>query len=392
MFNILTYNKIAKQGLNAFDSNKYKVKSKLDNPEAIFLRSYNLNGQPIPESVLCIARAGAGINNIPLEACNRRGVVVFNTPGANANAVMELVLSGMLIASRNIDKGIHFIRQLDLATHDASTDTSIGTFLEGHKKQFSGFELRGKTMGVIGLGNIGALVANMSENMGMKVLGYDPVISVEAAWRLSQNVVKMDSMESLIKASNFVSLHVPANESNHHLINKNNLKLFKEEAILLNFSREQVVDSEALLKAIASDQLYRYVTDFPAAEMINNSAIIPLPHIGASTLEAETNCAVMAADQLQDFLENGNIVNSVNFPTSTLPRIDKPRLTFSNQNVPNVLSQVLATLGDINVLEMLNKSRDDIAYNLMDLETIPDRRTFKAIKNIKGIIRVRLIS
>ncbi len=386
MISIRIYNKISNQGLKQFNPDTYKVSSDASEPDAIILRSHSLHNEVLPKSVMAIARAGAGTNNIPVEEYSKRGIVVFNTPGANANAVKELVLCGMLAASRNIIEGVSYVRSLASEKID-----DLPTLLESKKKQFSGSELYGKSFGVIGLGAIGSMIANMAEELGMKVLGYDPAISIEAAWRLSSSVVKMDSMDALLKASDFISLHVPVVDSTKHLINSDKLKLLKFNAVLLNFAREQIVDGNAIVNALNTGQFSRYVTDFPNADMLTMDKVIPMPHIGASTEEAETNCAIMAAEQVIDFIENGNIKNSVNFPTTQLNRAGACRLTFCNHNRPSMLSQVLGMLKNINVLEMLNKSRGDIAYNIMDLEQTPSEELIQSVTAIDGVSNLRLI-
>ena len=390
MFAIRTYNKISDQGLNLFSPTSYKLDSKLEeqNPDAIVLRSQVLHDEPIPESTVAIARAGAGTNNVPIKQLSDRGVVVFNTPGANANAVKELVLSGMLIASRNIIEGVNFVRDLE---SESLSKSELSKHLEASKKQFSGSELIGKTLGVVGLGAIGSMVANMAEDLGMKVLGYDPAISIEAAWQLSRNVVKMDSIDTLLRNSDFVSLHVPAIEATKHLINAKSCKLFKPNAVLLNFAREEIVDSEAVCDALNNNQFARYVSDFPNQQMLSMNSVIPMPHIGASTEEAETNCAIMAVNQVKDYLENGNIKNSVNFPTAQLRREGACRIAFCNRNQPNMLSQTLECLKGNNVIHMLNRSRGDYAYSLLDLEQTPTTEMIDAIKAIDGVMNLRLL-
>ncbi len=389
MKKIRTYNTIATKGLEQFPRSDYEVASEITHPDAIVVRSHNLHEEELPDCLLAIARAGAGVNNVPVEQCSKRGIVVFNTPGANANAVKELVLAGMLLSSRGIYQGMRYLSELP-ANMDAA---SLSKELEAQKKQFKGVELEGKTLGVVGLGAIGSLVANLGIALGMRVVGYDPAISVEAAWRLSSEVEKMDNLSSLLSRSDFVSLHVPAIEQTHHLINADSLANAKPGLRLLNFARDQIVDSKAVLGALESGTLDRYVTDFPLPELLGHEGLILLPHIGASTREAEENCAVMAAQQLMDFLENGNIRNSVNFPLARMQRTAGHRLTFSNENVSGVLGHVLSILAEeeINVIDMLNKSRGDLAYNILDVEQAPDDRVLDQIRNIEHVIHVRAL-
>jgi D-3-phosphoglycerate dehydrogenase len=387
MFNIRTYNRISEKGLGLFGTDRYRVEEGLDSPDAFVLRSQKLHGEPLPGTLLAMARAGAGVNNIPVEACTERGIVVFNTPGANANAVKELVLAGLLLGSRDIFAGMTFVQGLT----EESDPAAMSRLLEAEKKRFAGSELCGKTLGVVGLGAIGAMVANMALELGMKVAGYDPAISVEAAWRLSSQVQKVETLQDLLGVSDYLTLHVPANEHTHGLIGPEAFGAMKPGACLLNFAREQVVDQEALVAALDSGSLRRYVADFPRPELIGKPGAILMPHIGASTAEAEENCAVMAATQLKDFLENGNIVNSVNFPRTRMARNGGHRITFCNRNIPKVLGKVLGVLADrdINVIDLVNKSLGDVAYNIIDLETPAGPNALEEIRQAEGIIRLR---
>lgn len=388
MFKVKTYNAISEKGLSRFPGDQYQVGAEVKAADAYILRSHKLHDEVLPEGVCAIARAGAGVNNIPVDKCSEMGIVVFNTPGANANAVKELVITGMLMSCRDISAGIAFVRGLD-----EMEDGAMAKLLEAEKKRFAGSEMQGKTLGVIGLGAIGALVANVAIELGMDVVGYDPAISIEAAWRLSRRVEKMDSMEALLARADFVTLHVPAIEATHHLINKEKLALMKPGSVLLNFAREQVVDADAVVDALESGRLRRHVTDFPNSKMAKRADVIPMPHIGASTAEAEENCAMMAADQLMDFLENGNIRNSVNFPATSMARMGSARITFSNMNVPKVLGNVLSLLADsnINVVDMINRSRDDLAYNIIDVEAEVSAELRDAIAAVEGVISLRVI-
>lgn len=387
MFKIRTYNQISNKGLDRFPREKYELASEFSAPDAILLRSHKLHGEALPDSIKAVARAGAGVNNIPVADYTKKGIVVFNTPGANANAVKELVAVGMLVGSRDIFGGMNYVQSLT----DITDSAEMSALLEKQKKQFAGSEIAGKTLGVVGLGAIGSMVANMALELGMKVLGYDPAISVEAAWQLSSQVEKMENLQTLLARSDFVSLHVPAIEATRHLVNAESLKSFKKGAKLLNFAREEIVDTESLLEALESGALSRYITDFPTPDLLGRKEVLLMPHIGASTGEAEENCAVMAADQLMDFLENGNIKNSVNFPPIFMARSGGYRIAFSNDNVPRVLGNVLSLLADrnINVLDMLNKSRDEVAYNIIDIEEAPDDELLAAISAVEGVVAVR---
>ncbi len=389
MFRIRTYNRIAPRGLQQFDPEHYSVSEDMADPHAYILRSHKLHDEPVPESLLAVARAGAGYNNIPVDALTHRGIVVFNTPGGNANAVKELVAAGLFLSSRDIFGGMSFVHSL----RDEQDAAELSRRLEREKKRFAGTEVAGKTLGVIGLGAIGSMVANMALELGMRVLGYDPALSVEAAWRLSSRVERMEGLNALLGGADYLSLHVPANDKTRHLIDAEALGRMKRGAVLLNFAREEIVDTRALLAALDEGQLSRYVTDFPLPELFARQDTILLPHIGASTQEAEENCAVMAAQQLKDFLANGNIVNSVNFPQTRMARNGGYRITFCNDNVPRVLGAVLGVLADrdINVIDMVNKSQGDTAYNIIDVATEPDDGVIRDIRAADGVIRVRAL-
>jgi D-3-phosphoglycerate dehydrogenase len=389
MFRIKTINSIASRGLDVFPAGRFQYGPNVTEPHALLLRSHSLHGAAIEPALLAVARAGAGVNNIPVADYGKLGVVVFNTPGANANAVKELVAAGLLLSSRDILGGMNYVQSLQGMTDEAE----LAQKLEQEKKRFAGSELAGKTLGVVGLGAIGSLVANMALELGMHVAGFDPAISVESAWRLSSRVEKMDSLEALLAASDFISLHVPAIAQTRHLLNSDSLQKTRRGARLLNFAREEIVESAAVIAALDAGRLAAYVTDFPLPELLGRKDVLLLPHIGASTVEAEENCAVMAAEQLVDFLENGNIVNSVNFPQTRMRRNGGYRITFSNDNVPRVLGAVLSILADqnINVVDMVNKSRGDLAYNIIDVETEPGVETLAAIARADGVIRVRMV-
>ena len=389
MYKIQTLNNISIKGLERFTRDKYEVASEIGHPDAILLRSHKLSEAEIPASVKAIGRAGAGVNNVPVARMTELGIPVFNSPGANANAVKELVLAALLLGSRCIVQGINYVNSLT----DLSDAQAMSKLLEQEKKRFRGQEIAGKTLGVIGLGSIGSRVARMALEMGMEVLGYDPALSVDAAWRLPSEVRKMENLQSLMAKSDFVTLHLPAIESTYHLVNTELLAAMKPDACLVNFAREEIVDSAAVAEALTNDKLRLFVTDFPTPVLIRNDKVILMPHIGASTQEAEDNCAVMAANQLIDFLENGNIVNAVNFPPLSLERSTQYRLAVVNKNVPKMLGSVLSVLADmeINVVDMLNKSRDDIAYNLIDIESPVSEDMLASIKAIQGVINVRVL-
>ena len=389
MFRICTYNQIAEVGLNRLPADRYQVGSDLEEPVAYMLRSHKLHGEPVSDELLAVARAGAGVNNIPIDEYTHKGIVVFNTPGANANAVKELVTAAMLLGSRRILDGMNRVQELT----DISDPQEMAKLLEKEKKQFAGSELAGRTLGVIGLGAIGSMVANSALELGMKVAGFDPALSVEAAWRLSSRVQQTESIEALLKQSDFVSLHVPAIEQTHHLINNETLSRIKPGAKLLNFAREEIVDVDAVVSALDEGRLSAYITDFPVPALLGRKDALLFPHIGASTAEAEENCSVMAAEQLMDFLENGNIVNSVNYPQTRMGRDGGHRITFANENVPRVLGTVLSVLADhdINVIDMVNKSHGDMAYNIIDIESEPTPAIIDAIASAEGVMHVRVV-
>ncbi len=391
MYKIRTINNLSEKGLAIFPGRDYELGAEIADPDAILVRSHQLTIDDATASLRAVGRAGAGVNNIPVSEYTGRGIVVFNTPGANANAVKELVMAGLLLSCRGIIPGIEFVSTLD----DNTDKTDVNRLVETNKKRYKGRELKGRTLGVLGLGAIGSMVAEMALNMDMQVLGYDPAISVEAAWRLSRRVQKMDVMHQLFAQSDIVSLHVPILESTRGMINQETLGSFREGAVLLNFSREEIVDNDAISEALDNGGISQYISDFPTPELIGKPGVVAMPHLGASTDEAEENCAVMVAEQLLDFLENGNIRNSVNFPDLSLERSDSGyRLALANRNVPRILGSVLSILADrnINVIDMLNKSRDDVAYNLIDIESKPTDELVRSILAIDGVINVRVFS
>lgn len=389
MFKVRTYNQISAKGLDRFPRESYEIASEFANPDAFLLRSHKLHNEEMPESVKAVARAGAGVNNIPVGDYSKKGIVVFNTPGANANAVKELVLAGMLLASRDILGGMNYCQSLT-GIEDAA---AMSKDVEGQKKNFAGGEIAGKTLGVVGLGAIGSMVANTAIELGMNVVGYDPAISIEAAWGLSSRVERMENLQTLLARADFITLHVPAIDATRDLINAETLRCCKPNAVLLNFARQEIVEEASLIEALEKEKLGKYVADFPAPNLLGRKNVLLLPHLGASTVEAEENCAVMAADQLMDFLENGNIRNSVNFPKTQMDRNGGFRITFCNDNVPGVLGHVLSLLADreINVIDMVNKSRDEVAYNILDVEQQPTDDLIEVIRSVEGVIRVRVV-
>ena len=387
MFQILTLNNIAQVGLKRLPAERYEVGGKVASPDAILVRSHDMHAFDIGSHVRAIARAGAGTNNIPVKAMSARGVPVFNAPGANANAVKELVIAGMLIAARNLLPASRFV---DGLTGD---DETLNKAVEDGKKNFAGIELPNHTLGVIGLGKIGSLVADAAIKLGMNVLGYDPHITVDAAWSLPAQVRKAHSVEEVLKAADFVTLHVPYVEATKNLINSERLVLMRSSAILLNFSRDGIVDNGAVLAALAAKKLRSYVCDFPAPVLVNKPGVIALPHLGASTREAEDNCAIMVVDQLRDYLEHGNIMNAVNFPDVVMARESQFRVGIANSNVPNMLGQISTAMADagLNIHNMLNKSKGDMAYTLVDVDSAVSAQVVGKIAATKGVLAVRYL-
>lgn len=392
MYKILTLNQISAKGLDKFPREDYEIASEFVTSDAVLVRSHKLQPADIQDSVLAVGRAGAGVNNIPVDYCTEQGIPVFNTPGANANAVKELIVSALTLGSRGILEGIDYVNTLG----DLTDGAAMSKLLEKEKKRFKGNELSGKTLGVIGLGAIGSMVADTALALGMKVAGYDPALSVDAAWRLSSEVEKVDNITSLVSRADFITLHLPVLDATRKMINRELLSHLKSGAVLLNFAREEIVDTTAVVEVLDSGKLSKYIADFPTPELIGKRGAVLTPHIGASTDEAEENCAIMAAVQLKDFLENGNIKNSVNFPPLYLERTSQSgsvRLSISNRNVPKILGSILSILADenINVIDMLNKSREDIAYNLIDLQSSPPEQVLEIMRKIDGVVNVRLI-
>ncbi|HSA68066.1 MAG TPA: phosphoglycerate dehydrogenase [Burkholderiales bacterium] len=382
---ILVINQIAQVGLKRFPADRYAVVKEAKDPEAILVRSQDLHKFEFGPSLRAVGRAGAGTNNIPVAALSKRGVPVFNAPGANANAVKELVLAGMLIAARNLAPALEFARSLP--------EDDLEKRVEGGKTQFAGVELPGHTLGVIGLGKVGSLVADAAIRLGMNVHGYDPHITVEAAWSLPAQVRRAPSIEELVRASHFVTLHVPLAEKTRHLINARMLDNFRPGAVLLNFSREGVAEDQAVAKALSTGRLKWYVTDFPSAGLIRHAGVIALPHLGASTREAEDNCAIMVADQVREYLEQGSLQNAVNFPDAQMAREAPYRLAIANANVPDMLGRISHALGrrKINIHNMLNKSRGEMAYTLVDADSPVPAEALKELSGLTGVLAVRYL-
>jgi D-3-phosphoglycerate dehydrogenase len=386
-FEILVLNQISQIGLKRFPAADYRIAKDAAQPDAILVRSADMNAMKIPDSVRAIGRAGAGTNNIPVKAMSGRGVPVFNAPGANANAVKELVLAGMLMAARNLVPAVRFVHSLNC------DDETLSKRVEAEKKQFAGIELPQQTLGVIGLGKIGSLIADAAIKLGMNVLGYDPEITVDAAWSLPSQVKKANSIEEILKGSQFVTLHVPLLAVTRHLINAKNLALMQPGAILLNFSREEIVDAKAVAAALASKKLKYYVTDFPAEVLCENPAVIALPHLGASTSEAEDNSAVMVVDQVRDYLENGNVQNAVNFPDVVMGREAPYRVAVANANVPNMVGQISGAMAKagLNIHNMINRSKGEMAYTLVDVDSAVNRALIEDLARVKGVLAVRYL-
>jgi D-3-phosphoglycerate dehydrogenase len=386
MFKIQTLNTISTVGLNQFSRELYEVGADLKNPDAILVRSQAMHDMTIAKSVKAIGRAGAGVNTIPVTTMTQRGIPVFNTPGANANAVRELVIAGMLLASRHICEAWNYVNQLK------STGAELDKEIEANKKQFAGFELMGKTLGLIGLGSVGVKVANAAISLGMQVVGYDPTITVNRAWELSSAVREARSIDDLLTRADFISFHVPLNDDTRNMINTHRLHVMKKGVVLLNFARHEIIDNQALSLALKEGKVHAYVSDFPCSELRNQPRVISLPHLGASTKEAEENCAVMIVKQIRDFLETGAIIHSVNFPALDVPPWGTgARLAIVNANIPNMVAQISSTLASVklNITSLLNKSRDDIAYTLIDVNSDISDVILKEIAMIAGVVQIR---
>ena len=380
-------NQISPSGLKRFPTDRYTVGKEIAEPDAILVRSADMHAMHIPASVQAIGRAGAGTNNIPVAALSARGIAVFNAPGANANAVKELVLAGMLLASRNLAPALRFVAALDAGSSD------IDKAVEEGKKAFAGFELAGHTLGIVGLGKVGCLVADAAIRLGMDVLGYDPEITVDAAWSLPAQVKKAGSVADVLKNAHFISLHVPLVDATRHLVNARNIGLMRPGAVLLNFSRDGVVDEADVLAALKADGLAWYVCDFPSAATVGHERVIALPHLGASTREAEDNCAEMVADQIRDYLEHGNVANAVNFPSVAMARESAFRVAIANANVPNMLGQISTAMAHagLNIHNMVNKSRGDMAYTLVDVDSAVATEVLDKLRAITGVLSVRYL-
>ncbi len=387
MLKIQTLNQISPKGLDLFPRDKYEVASEFTSPDGIILRSFKMHDMEFPSSLKAIARAGAGVNNIPIDRCSEKGIVVFNTPGANANAVKELVLTGMLIASRDIVGGVEWVQSI-------KDKEDVAKLVEKGKSNFAGNELKGKTLGVIGLGAIGAMVANTALGLGMSVIGYDPYLSVEAAWELSSDIQKATGLETLLSQVDYISIHVPLLDSTKDMFNSKTFAMMKDGVKIMNFARGGLVHNDNIKEAISNGKVSCYVTDFPTVDILGVKGIIPIPHLGASTAESEENCAIMATKELKDYLENGNIRNSINFPKCYLKKKeDGKRITVSNRNVPNIISELTKVLANnsINICDMLNKSRGDIAYNIIDVNGDITDSLIDELKSIDGVIAVRVV-
>ena len=391
-FKVKTYNAIAETGLSLLKDSDFEISENLEAPDAMILRSYKLTNNDIESSIKAIARAGAGVNNVPVDYCSDQGIVVFNTPGANANAVKEIVLAGLLLSSRGIYSGANYINDIQ-----GVDQGDLKSHIEQGKKSFKGRELKNGVLGVIGMGAIGSKVADMGVMLGMEVIGYDPAISVEAAWKLPNMVSRRDNLEDVFKESDYLTLHIPAIEETKNLVNKDLLQNAKEGLKLINFARDEIVNSQDVIDALTSGKLGGYVTDFADLDLIKRAKtmgdVIILPHIGASTRQAEENCSIMAAEQLKDFLENGNITNSVNFPELIEPRKSKFRITLSNNNIAGMIGQITTILAEngLNILNMINKSKGKIAYNVIDTDSEPSNAVEEGLKKLEGVINVRVI-
>ena len=385
MYKILTLNNIAVEGLRRLPRERYEVASEIAHPDAILLRSHNMHDMEIPSTVAAIGRAGAGVNNIPCDEMAARGLPVFNAPGANANAVKELVIGGMLMGARNLGNACEYVQTL------TETGDALKKAVEAGKKQFVGFELPGKTLGVIGLGAIGVEVANAALDLGMKVVGYDPAITVRNAWQLSSGVEQEETLDQLFQHADFVSCHVPLIDATRNMVNADRIALMNKGGVLINFARGGVVDDAAVIAALDSGKLHAFVTDFPTPELIAHSKVTALPHLGASTGEAEENCAIMVAEHVKDYLENGNVRHSVNFPQARLSRLDAWRITVANANVPNMVGQISTCIANagLNIEDLLNKSIGDVAYTIVDVNGEPSEALLDELRGIEGVLTLR---
>ncbi|MDQ2084843.1 phosphoglycerate dehydrogenase [Herbivorax sp. ANBcel31] len=387
MFTIKTLNKISTKGLELFSRDKYEIATEISNPDAIILRSFKMHDMELPSKLKAVARAGAGVNNIPVDKCTENGIVVFNTPGANANAVKELVLSGLLLSSRKINKGISWAQSLK------GKGSEVPGLVEKGKSQFKGPEIKGKTLGVIGLGAIGVMVANDALALGMNVVGFDPFISINSAWELSSTVEKAPNLEHLLSVSDYISIHAPYNDNTSGMINKDTLNIMKDGVRIVNFARGGLVDNKDMLESIENGKVACYVTDFPSEELLENENIITIPHLGASTPESEENCALMASSQLREFLEKGNIRNSVNYANCELPFSGDSRVVCAHENIPNMLGQITTILAEnnYNIADMISKNKDKTGYTIVDIGGKISDETVEKLKSVSGINMVRIL-
>ena len=389
MFKVLTLNNISVTGLDRLPRDKYEIASEIPSTDAVLVRSFKMHDWPVPDTLQAIGRAGAGVNNIPVDEMTKKGIPVFNTPGANANAVQELVLTGMLLSARNICSAWEFAKTLN------GSDAEITKQVEAGKKNFVGFELPGKTLGVVGLGAIGIKIANTAISLGMRVIGYDPKMTVQSAWKLSHEVEQASSIDGLLSECDFVTFHVPLIDATRNLINAERLENMRDNVTILNFSRSGIVNDEAVTEALDNGKVHAYICDFPSNLLKQHPKVVTLPHLGASTAEAEDNCAIMVADQIKDYLENGNIRNAVNFPTIKMAKISgQYRLTIAHENIPNIIGPITNAIAkaDVNIIDMLNKSLSEAAYTLIDTESpLPDT-VINEINTIEGVLNVRCLN
>ena len=389
MFKVLTLNNISVTGLDRLPRDQYEIASEIPSPDAVLVRSFKMHDWPIPDALQAIGRAGAGVNNIPVDEMTKKGIPVFNTPGANANAVQELVLTGMLLSARNICSAWEFAKTLD------GSDAEITKQVESGKKNFVGFELPGKTLGVVGLGAIGIKIANTAISLGMRVIGYDPKMTVQSAWKLSHEVEQATSIDGLLSECDFVTFHVPLIDATRNLINTERLENMRDNVTILNFSRSGIVNDEAVIEALDNGKVHAYICDFPSNLLKRHPKVVTLPHLGASTAEAEDNCAIMVADQIKDYLENGNIRNAVNFPAVKMPKMTgQYRLTIAHENIPNIIGPITNAIAkvDVNIIDMLNKSLNEAAYTLIDTEAVLPNTVIDEIKAIEGVLNVRCLN
>ena len=386
MFNILTLNKIAACGIECLDADKFTVTDDAAaDADGIILRSFSMHDMELPKSLKAVARAGAGTNNIPIDKCTDNGIVVFNSPGANANAVKELVIAGLLLASRDVIGGIKWANTL--------TGDDVAKQVEKGKSAFAGHEIKGKTLGVIGLGAIGVKVANAAESLGMNVIGFDPYLSIKAAWKLDSSTKKANSVEEIFEKSDYITLHLPLTDDTRNMIDKNAISKMKDGAVILNFARGALVDNDAVKAALSDGKLSKYVVDFPNGEVLNTDGVIPIPHLGASTAESEDNCAIMAAEELSDYLLTGNIKNSVNFPNCTLPTGGAGRIAIAHKNIPNMISRCSSAISEsgINISDMINASRGEAAYSIFNLDHEASADLKQKLEAVEGVLKVRII-